>query len=219
MLRCWVNKRFEFSADKQWLSGTRRAEQLCCLQLDTVRDATVILTLVIMVVLGGPNVFWGGTWFKKHEKHWFKSRVVLPCWKVMCILCASKAGIKACCLWREGHGTCLIHDKIHVPKLKHRQPCKSCAWLKILLSRPYRRCLYKQYFKQFVRFLTPVRQRHFFWANWVNGIELLQSAPGRFPVSVLSESTARWRRTLTGITHTKAHPEWIIRWPSVDTVP
>ncbi len=31
-----------------------------------------ILMLVIMGVLGKPNIFWGGTWCKKFENHWFK---------------------------------------------------------------------------------------------------------------------------------------------------
>ncbi len=31
-----------------------------------------ILMLVIMVVLGKPNIFWGGTWCKKFENHWFR---------------------------------------------------------------------------------------------------------------------------------------------------
>lgn len=115
MVRWWVNKRFEFSADKQWLSGTRSTEQLCCLQLNRARDATVILTF-----------FWRGTWFKKHEKHWFKSRAHPSChvgkWCVFYVHLSLES---------KGHGTCLIHDKINVPKLKHRQLCKSCAWLKI----------------------------------------------------------------------------------------
>ncbi len=29
-----------------------------------------ILMLVIMVVLGKPNIFWGGAWCKKFENHW-----------------------------------------------------------------------------------------------------------------------------------------------------